>query len=146
MRTVDRMDFMPLGTPAYMAYQDSPQGIKYGATISAPHMHAYCLEWLTTKLVPGASVLDVGCGSGYLLAAFYEMVNKESKAHVIGIEHIDELAEFSVRNLSKSYADKLKNGDIRVVCGDGRKGFKEGAPYDVIHVGAAAPDIPYQLL
>ena len=28
------------------AYEDSPQSIDYGATISAPHMHAYCLEWL----------------------------------------------------------------------------------------------------
>ena len=52
-------------------------------------MHAYCLEWLGNKLVPGAKVLDVGCGSGYLLAAFYEMDKKDNKAHVIGIEHID---------------------------------------------------------
>lgn len=26
--------------------------------------------------------------------------------------------------------------------GDGRLGFPEGAPYDAIHVGAAAPTIP----
>ena len=89
MKVVDRMDFMPPGTRAHEAYLDSPQRIKYAATISAPHMHAYCLEWLEKKLVPGARVLDVGCGSGYLLGAFYEMVKKDEKAHVIGIEHID---------------------------------------------------------
>lgn len=26
--------------------------------------------------------------------------------------------------------------------GDGRQGFPEGAPYDAIHVGAAAPNVP----
>jgi protein-L-isoaspartate O-methyltransferase len=26
--------------------------------------------------------------------------------------------------------------------GDGRQGYKQGAPYDAIHVGAAAPVLP----
>ena len=56
------------------------------------------------------------------------------------------MAEFSLKNLSKSYSEQLKNGNIKVVCGDGREGFKEGAPYDVIHVGAAAPEIPQALI
>lgn len=30
--------------------------------------------------------------------------------------------------------------------GDGRKGYEKHAPYDVIHVGAAAPNIPEMLL
>ena len=38
--------------------------IGYGQTISAPHMHATCLELLDSKLRPGARVLDVGSGSG----------------------------------------------------------------------------------
>jgi protein-L-isoaspartate(D-aspartate) O-methyltransferase len=33
-----------------------------------------------------------------------------------------------------------------VVEGDGRKGLLEHAPYDCIHVGAAAPEIPQALL
>ncbi len=45
---------------------NSPQSIRYNATISAPHMHAYALEYLKDHLKPGNRVLDVGCGSGYL--------------------------------------------------------------------------------
>lgn len=40
-------------------------------------------------LLPNAKVLDVGCGSGYLVAAFYEMM--DGKGKVIGIEHIEGL-------------------------------------------------------
>ena len=39
MRNVDRGDFCE--SPG--AYDDCPQGISFNATISAPHMHAYCL-------------------------------------------------------------------------------------------------------
>ncbi len=43
MKTTDRMDFMVAGTSPALAYEDCPQPIGYGATISAPHMHAYAL-------------------------------------------------------------------------------------------------------
>jgi hypothetical protein len=42
------------------------QDIKFGATISAPHMHAIALEYLKDYVKPGNKVLDVGSGSGYL--------------------------------------------------------------------------------
>ena len=72
MASVDRGDF----TESELAYHDMyfnirfnifrPQGIEYGATISAPHMHAMALEYLKEYLKPGNKVLDVGSGSGYL--------------------------------------------------------------------------------
>ena len=34
----------------------------------------------------------------------------------------------------------MKSGGIKFVTGDGRKGYAEGAPYDAIHVGAAAAE------
>lgn len=67
MRKVDRADFYHGPGP----YHDTPQPIGYNATISAPHMHAFCLEWLQDVLKPNSKVLDVGSGSGYLCAAFY---------------------------------------------------------------------------
>lgn len=34
-------------------YTDAPQGIGFGVTISAPHMHAHALELLREHLVKG---------------------------------------------------------------------------------------------
>ena len=45
MAKVDRGDFIK-----HSPYEDCPQGINYNATISAPHMHAYCLEWMKDTL------------------------------------------------------------------------------------------------
>lgn len=59
MEIIDRGLFVPEGTPAY---EDSPVPIGYNATISAPHMHAMCLELLETYLQPGMRALDVGSG------------------------------------------------------------------------------------
>jgi len=46
MKSVDRKNFVPKNREIY-AYADSPQPLGYGATISAPHMHAIALVFLT---------------------------------------------------------------------------------------------------
>ena len=66
---VDRADFSP-----NWPYADSPQSIRYNVTISAPHMHAYCLELLKDHLKIGGRALDVGFGSGYLTVAMSKMM------------------------------------------------------------------------
>ena len=59
METIDRALFVVQeGTP----YIDSPMPIGFNATISAPHMHATCLELLKDHLQPGMHALDVGSG------------------------------------------------------------------------------------
>lgn len=45
MKSVDRANFI-----AFNPYQDSPQPIGYGQTISAPHMHAYALQLLLPNI------------------------------------------------------------------------------------------------
>ena len=131
MSKVDRGDYIS----GWGAYDDTPQPIGFNATISAPHMHAYCLEWLKDALVPGAKALDIGCGSGYLCAAFYELM--DGKGKVVGVEHLEGLCQLSSENLSKNYKQQLQNKQIEIVCRDGRLGYPEEAPYDVIHVGAS---------
>lgn len=131
MLEVDRADFTDSDP-----YYDCPQGINYGATISAPHMHAFALEYLNDFLKPGNRVLDVGYGSGYLCAAFSKMM--EDNGIVVGIEHIPELCIFGKNNLEKSYSKLIEDKKIILVEGDGRKGCEEFSPYDCIHVGASA--------
>lgn len=142
MAAIDRGLFVPPGTPAYV---DSPMPIGYNATISAPHMHAMCLELLKDHLQPGMRALDVGSGTGYLTACFAMMVGPEGRA--VGIDHIPELVSWSIENIKKSpAAPLLKSGALSIHAGDGRLGWPEAAPYDAIHVGAAAPQIPKPLL
>ena len=90
LMSVDRADFSPHGP-----YEDRPQSISYGVTISAPHMHAYCLELLKDHLKIGGKALDVGFGSGYLTVAMSKMM--EDKGTAVEIEHIKELCDFQIK-------------------------------------------------
>ncbi|KAF5743712.1 protein-L-isoaspartate O-methyltransferase 1 isoform X2 [Tripterygium wilfordii] len=142
MDTIDRALFVPDGNPPYV---DSPMPIGYNATISAPHMHATCLQLLEENLQPGMHALDVGSGTGYLTACFALMVGPQGR--VVGVEHIPELVTESIKNIDKSAAAPLlKEGSLSIHVGDGRQGWPEFAPYDAIHVGAAAPEIPKPLI
>merc|ERR1719394_1905970 len=46
----------------------------------------------------------------------------------------------SIENISKNHESLLQSGRVELVCGDGRQGLEEHAPYDAIHVGAASPE------
>ncbi|KAJ3122092.1 hypothetical protein HK098_003114 [Nowakowskiella sp. JEL0407] len=156
MKQIDRGKYAP-----HRPYNDSPQPIGFNATISAPHMHAHALELLEDKLLPGNRALDVGSGSGYLLACFAQMVGPQGKAVgmespstidttnlniILGIEHIPELLELSKKNIASDHPEFLSDGWVDLVVGDGRNGFAKDAPYDAIHVGAAANPVPQALL
>ncbi|PSN62528.1 protein-L-isoaspartate O-methyltransferase [Corynespora cassiicola Philippines] len=135
MIKVDRAHYAP-STP----YDDSPQPIGHRATISAPHMHASACESLLPYLHPGSRVLDIGSGSGYLTAVLANLVGPEGV--VIGVDHIQPLVDLARTNMQKSEEGRrmLEEGRVRFVKADGRRGWREGAPYDAIHVGAAAAE------
>ncbi|XP_067680606.1 protein-L-isoaspartate(D-aspartate) O-methyltransferase-like isoform X1 [Haliotis asinina] len=141
MKTVDRVHFCK-----FNPYNDSPQSIGYAVTISAPHMHAHALELLSENLKEGGRALDVGSGSGYLTACMALMVGEKGVA--VGIDHIDELIQMANTNVrkDKSLGKLLDRGQLKFVLGDGRLGHEEDAPYDAIHVGAAAPELPQALV
>ena len=63
---------------------------------------------------------------------------------VVGIDHIDELVNDSIANIKSDPVASafLASGRLKLVVGDGRKGHHDFAPYDAIHVGAAAAEIP----
>ena len=139
MHQVDRKDFAPSNP-----YQNFPQDIGCNVVISAPLLHAYCLEALNGYLQEGCTALDVGFGSGFLTVAMSKMMN--DKGCVVGIEHIKDLYVFGEENIKKHHKNLLDNKNIELTLGDGRNGYKEKAPYRCIHVGAAAMEVPQELL
>ena len=89
--------------------------------------HAHALESLLPFLHPGATVLDVGSGSGYLCAVLDQLVSSSRpgapQGKVVGIDHIPELVEWSKSNLiNNGLGPALDQGRIRMVTGDGREG------------------------
>lgn len=157
MMQVDRADFCPMAP-----YEDAPQPIGHNATISAPHMHAYALGWAASSFPPVVAgeatktatetrsiaprrILDVGSGSGYLTVALARLFPQAST--VVGIDHIPQLTTRAVANTRKHHGDLLDTGRVLFVTGDGRTGHPPQAPYDLIHVGAAAGrEVPEALL
>lgn len=110
-------------------------------------MHGHACEYLVEYLRPGARVLDIGSGSGYLTHVLANLVTGSPGApdqgQVVGIDHIPELVELAQTNMNKSSEGRAlqASGQVKFITADGRLGWKEGAPYDAIHVGAAAEKI-----
>ena len=137
------------------AYCDKPQRILMNQTISAPHMHAKALEYLSPNLKPGSTVLDVGSGSGYLTACFGEAVkvyhpNHTLRGKVIGLEYYQPLVTYSIKR-TNTYLPHLFTYPSRyqIIHGSGWEGYpaySEKEIYDAIHVGASCDSIPIYLV
>jgi protein-L-isoaspartate(D-aspartate) O-methyltransferase len=116
------------------AYEDHPVQIAEGQTISQPYIVALMLEAL--RLSPSDKVLEIGTGSGYLTALLAELTS-----YVVSVERHEILAE-----QARAITAELGYKNVRIITGDGSRGFPESAPYDVIVVSAAAPELPPELV
>ena len=140
MMKVDRADFAPTNP-----YQNFPQPIPCNVVISAPLLHAYCLEAMKDHLKEGSTVLDIGFGSGYLTVAMSKMMN--DKGCVVGIEHMPELYELGKNNISIHHKNLLDENKIILEKDDALDYFKQKRPlFKCIHVGAAAIKPPQEFL
>ena len=133
----------------YGPYADAPQSIGAKMTISAPFVHAAALSAIEHKLKNSnhahCRILDVGCGSGVLVACLARMFESHQSSLVVGIDVVPQLVDLSIANLTAD--GLLPDGEkIVVALGDGWKGVEEFAPFDAIHVGAAADEIPEALV
>jgi protein-L-isoaspartate(D-aspartate) O-methyltransferase len=133
MARVPRHEFAPQRYRD-QAYEDHPLPIGEGQTISQPYIVAIMLEALS--LLPTDRVLEVGTGSAYVTALLAELT-----AEVISVERHRALAD-SAREVLSS----LGYQNVRVIVGDGSRGFAEAAPYNAIIVSAAAPQVPQEFL
>ncbi|MFA5633732.1 MAG: protein-L-isoaspartate(D-aspartate) O-methyltransferase [Candidatus Dojkabacteria bacterium] len=123
-----REDFVP-EEYKHMANMDIPLPIGYGATISQPSLVDQMCKLL--RVDSNSKVLDIGTGSGYQAALLAEMCKE-----VVTIERVYELYKEAKERLKG-----LGYSNIKVIHGDGSKGYEKEAPYDGIIVAATTDSI-----
>jgi protein-L-isoaspartate(D-aspartate) O-methyltransferase len=137
MVRVPRHEFMPEKIRDF-AYNDCPQAIGEGQTISAPHMVGIMVEKLDLR--SGQKIFEVGGGSGYHAAVVAEVVGPAG--HVYSMEYIEPLARRARLNIEKCGLGNV----VTILSGDGSLGYPPQAPFDRIFVTCAAPEVPPPLL
>jgi len=134
-KAVPRWKFVTDGLIDHAA-DDIPLPIGYGQTISQPLTVAIMLEALQPKT--GEQCLDVGAGSGWVSALLSTLVGPTGK--VLGFERIPQLTRVAQNRLR---IEALTN--VTIESGDASHGWSADAPYDIIHVAAAARSVPAEM-
>ena len=134
IKNIPRENFV-LEEYKHLAYQNNALPIVGGQTISQPYTVAFMLQELELK--KRDKVLEIGAGSGWNSA----LINHITKNTVYTVEYDKNVAEFAKKNLKK-----LKINDVKVIIGDGNKGYEKEKPYDKIIVTAACSKIPFDLV
>ncbi len=133
MGRVPRHRFVPEDLE-FVAYADRPLPIGHGQTISQPYIVALMTQFAAPK--PESKALDIGTGSGYQAAVLAELCGE-----VYSIEIVKPLADEATARLVELGYEK-----VTVRHGDGYRGWKEHAPFDVIIVAAAPDHVPQPLI
>lgn len=140
MREIDKEDFAPMD-PLNKNHYDYAIDLGYGTWMEPPHQIAGILEYLKTWLTPSSKILEIGSGTGYMSALFATM-----GANVYAIEHVPEMSRRMKDSFIQGAPRVLFQKKVRGFCMDGRSGLREHAPYDVIYISAAVPDIPWNIM
>ncbi|MCE1239401.1 MAG: protein-L-isoaspartate O-methyltransferase [Azonexaceae bacterium] len=130
---IKREDFVPA---AYrnLAFADMEIPLGSGQSMLAPRVEARLLQELNLRKSDRA--LEVGTGSGYMAALLAARVE-----HVVTLETDAELAATARDNLQRAGI-----ANVNVEQADGLQGWAARAPYDVIVLSGAVPDVPQALL
>lgn len=130
---VRREDFVP---QAYrqLAFADTEIPLGHGAALLPPKIEARALQALNIK--KSDRVLEIGTGSGNMAALL-----AAHAAHVWTVELVPELAEAAANRFRQ-----LGIHNVGVSVGDASAGWPSQAPYDVIMVSGALPELPRSLL
>lgn len=137
-KKVKREDFIPEGWKEN-AYDDNPIPIGYGATISQPYTITFMLDLLELDNLNKEAknrILEIGSGSGYVLALIDEICKN---CEIIGLERMGKLAE-----RSKEVLNDRKN--IKVIHGSNIKYIGTKVGFDRILVSASATKEPREMI
>lgn len=130
---VPRHLFLPPGVHP-RAYEDAPLPIGFGQTASQPSLQAYYLQVL--RVLSDEKVLEIGTGSGFLTALLARAADR-----VYSVERVREL---SIR--ARKALDGMALRNVALLVGDGSIGWRKYAPFQVVVVSAASPEIPKALV
>ena len=133
MASIPREEFLS-GRLRRHAYENRALAIECGQTISQPLVVAL----MTQALMPRAGdiALEIGTGSGYQAAVLSRLCRK-----VVTLDREPALAEHASETLMRLGFD-----NVEVAVADGSQGWPASAPYDIILVACATPDLPTPLL
>ena len=120
---------------AHRAYEDTALPIGFSQTISQPYTVARMTELAMSMGVPDR-LLEVGTGCGYQTAVLAQLVPR-----VFSVERIEPLLDRAIENLANI-------GISNVVCrlADGKMGWEDRGPFNVILSTAAPEKVPPELL
>jgi protein-L-isoaspartate(D-aspartate) O-methyltransferase len=113
-----------------IAYGDHPIPIEAGQTISQPYIVTLMIH--AGEIRAGDRVLEVGAGSGYAAAVMSRIAGQ-----VIAIERQPDLVEVAQERMQR-----LGYDNVRIVEGDGTRGWAGEAPYDAILAAASGSHVP----
>ena len=133
MATIPREEFLS-GSLRRYAYENRALSIECGQTISQPLVVALMTQALMPR--PGEIALEIGTGSGYQAAVLSRLCQR-----VVTLEREPALAERASETLRKLGFD-----NVEVAVADGSQGWPASAPYDMILVACATPDLPSALV
>ncbi|KAL1458037.1 hypothetical protein WDU94_008212 [Cyamophila willieti] len=126
-------------------YVDSPHNFGTNSIVERPSYQSFCLDQLSDKLVPGANVLDLGFGSGFMSCCMARLVG--DSGHVTAVDHINQLVNLLLTKLKVTYPKLYKLYKVMdVVEWDARKPYKKNRPYDAIHFGGGVKRIPFEFI
>lgn len=133
MEEIPREIFVPERSQA-VAYVDEDIEIGLGRYLMEPMVLARLLQ--AAEVTPRNAALDIGCATGYSSAVLARLAGA-----VVAVESEPELA---------ARADELLTGlgadNVAVVRGALEAGYAKQAPYDVILLGGAVPELPQTII
>ncbi len=133
MSEIPREEFLT-GRLRRHAYENRALSIDCGQTISQPLVVALMTQALMPR--PEDVALEVGTGSGYQAAVLSRLCRK-----VVTLDREPALAEHASETLARLGFD-----NVEVAVADGSQGWLQSAPYDIILVACATPEVPPALV